>query len=70
MLLEKLQEHKNFTAHEKDVAEYILSHLDQISELSVVFLLQSKVTKAQPQKNMQKKMDLNLLRFQTQPRYH
>ena len=33
MLLEKLQEHKNFTAHEKDVAEYILSHLDQISEL-------------------------------------
>ena len=24
MLLEKLQEHKNFTAHEKDVAEYIL----------------------------------------------
>lgn len=33
MLLEKLQEHKNFTAHEKDVAEYILSHLDQISEV-------------------------------------
>mgnify|MGYP000831003052 CR=1 FL=1 len=32
MLLEKLQEHKNFTAHEKDVAEYILSHLDQISD--------------------------------------
>ena len=28
MLLEKLQEHKNFTAHEKDVAEYILFRSD------------------------------------------
>ncbi len=32
MLLEKLQEQKNFTAHEKDVADYILGHLEQIAE--------------------------------------
>ena len=44
MLLEKLQEHKNFTAHEKDVAEYILSHLDQISELSAGELAKASYT--------------------------
>ena len=44
MRLEKLQEHKNFTAHEKDVAEYILSHLDQISELSAGELAKASYT--------------------------
>ena len=35
MLLEKLQEHKNFTAHGRDVAEGVVRHLDRMAELSV-----------------------------------
>lgn len=44
MLLEKLQEQKNFTAHEKDVADYILGHLEQISELSTGELAKASFT--------------------------
>ena len=59
MLLEKLQEHKNFTAHEKDVAEYILSHLDQISELSVGELAKASYTSKATVVRLSQKLGLN-----------
>ena len=34
MLLVQLREMKNFTNHERDVAEYILGHMDQIPDIS------------------------------------
>jgi len=59
MLLEKLQEHKNFTAHEKDVAEYILSHLDQISELSAGELAKASYTSKATVVRLSQKLGLN-----------
>ena len=63
MLLEKLQEHKNFTAHEKDVAEYILSHLDQISELSVGELAKASYTSKATVVRLSQKLGLNGFQF-------
>ena len=34
MLLEKLKEEENFTNHEKEVARYILDHLDKVPGMS------------------------------------
>ena len=58
MLLEKLQEHKNFTAHEKDVAEYIF-HLDQISELSAGELAKASYTSKATVVRLSQKLGLN-----------
>ena len=59
MLLEKLLEHKNFTAHDKDVAEYILSHLDQISELSAGELAKASYTSKATVVRLSQKLGLN-----------
>lgn len=59
MLLEKLQEQKNFTAHEKDVADYILSHLDQISELSTAELAKASFTSKATVVRLSQKLGLN-----------
>lgn len=59
MLLEKLQEQKNFTAHEKDVADYILNHLEQISELSAGELAQASFTSKATVVRLSQKMGLN-----------
>lgn len=44
MLLEKLKEEANLTNHEKDVARYILEHMDQIPEMSASQLAKTSLT--------------------------
>lgn len=44
MLLEKLKEEANLTNHEKDVARYILEHMDQIPEMSASQLAKASLT--------------------------
>lgn len=44
MLLEKLKEMKNFTGHEKDVAEYILNHMEQVPGMSAGELAAASLT--------------------------
>ena len=44
MLLVQLREMKNFTNHERDVAEYILGHMDQIPDISAGELARASLT--------------------------
>lgn len=44
MLLVQLKEMKNFTNHEKDVANYILSHMEQIPDISAGELAKASFT--------------------------
>ncbi len=44
MLLEKLQAQDNFTNNEKEVAGYVLEHMDQIPEMSSAELAQASFT--------------------------
>lgn len=44
MLLEKLKEKKEFTNHEKDLAGYILEHLDKVPEMSAGELAKAAFT--------------------------
>lgn len=59
MLLQKLQEQKSFTAHEKDVADYILNHLEQISELSAGELAKASFTSKATVVRLSQKLGLN-----------
>lgn len=44
MLLVQLKEERGFTSHEKDVARYILSHTDQIPDMSASQLAKASLT--------------------------
>lgn len=44
MLLFQLKEERDFTSHEKDVARYILSHMDQIPDMSASQLAKASLT--------------------------
>lgn len=44
MLLVQLKEMKNFTNHEKDIANYILAHMEQIPDMSAGELAKSTLT--------------------------
>lgn len=44
MLLVQLKEMKNFTNHEKDVANYILTHMDEIPDISAGELAKASLT--------------------------
>lgn len=44
MLLVQLKEMKNFTNHEKDVANYILTHMDEIPDISAGELAEASLT--------------------------
>lgn len=44
VLLVQLKEMKNFTNHEKDIANYILTHMEQISDMSAGELAKSSLT--------------------------
>lgn len=44
MLLEKLKEEKDFTSHERDVARYILNHLDAVPDMSTAELAEAAFT--------------------------
>ncbi len=44
VLLVQLKEMKNFTNHEKDIANYILAHMEQIPDMSAGELAKSTLT--------------------------
>lgn len=44
VLLVQLKEMQNFTNHEKDVANYILTHMEQIPDMSAGELAKSSLT--------------------------
>ena len=44
VLLVQLKEMKSFTNHEKDIANYILAHMEQISDMSAGELAKSMLT--------------------------
>lgn len=58
MLLEKLKEQMDFTSHEKEVAAYILKHMDKIPEMSSAQLAQASFTSKATVVRLSKKLGL------------
>ena len=59
MLLVQLREMKNFTNHERDVAEYILGHMDQIPDISAGELARASLTSKATVVRLSKKLGLS-----------
>lgn len=59
MLLVQLREMKNFTNHERDVAEYILGHMDQIPDTSAGELARASLTSKATVVRLSKKLGLS-----------
>ncbi|CCY87102.1 transcriptional regulators [Clostridium sp. CAG:149] len=59
MLLVQLREMKNFTNHERDVAEYILGHMDQIPDISAGELGRASLTSKATVVRLSKKLGLS-----------
>ena len=59
MLLVQLREMKNFTNHERDVAEYILGHMDQIPDISADELARASLTSKATVVRLSKKLGLS-----------
>ena len=59
MLLVQLREMKNFTNHERDVAEYILGHMDQIPDISAGEMARASLTSKATVVRLSKKLGLS-----------
>lgn len=59
MLLVQLREMKNFTNHERDVAEYILGHMDQIPDISAGELARASLTSKATVVRLSKKLRMS-----------
>lgn len=59
MLLVQLREMKNFTNHERDVAEYILGHMDQIPDISAGELARASLTSKATVVRLSKKLGMS-----------
>lgn len=59
MLLVQLRGMKNFTNHERDVAEYILGHMDQIPDISAGELARASLTSKATVVRLSKKLGLS-----------
>lgn len=59
LLLVQLKEMKNFTNHEKDVANYILTHMDQIPDISAGELARASLTSKATVVRLSQKMGLS-----------
>ena len=59
MLLVQPREMKNFTNHERDVAEYILGHMDQIPDISAGELARASLTSKATVVRLSKKLGLS-----------
>ena len=59
MLLVQLREMKNFTNHERDVAEYILGHMDQIPDISADELARASLTSKATVVRLSKKLGMS-----------
>lgn len=59
MLLVQLREMKNFTNHERNVAEYILGHMDQIPDISAGELARASLTSKATVVRLSKKLGMS-----------
>lgn len=59
MLIVQLREQQNFTNHERDVAEYILSHLEKIPDMSAGDLAAASLTSKATVVRLSKKLGLS-----------
>lgn len=59
MIMEKLKEEAGFTNHEKEVAHYILNHMDQVPEMSTSELARASFTSKATVVRLCKKLDLS-----------
>lgn len=59
MIMEKLKEEANFMSHEKEVAHYVLKHIDQVPEMSTSELARASFTSKATVVRLCKKLGLS-----------